>query len=60
MHAALLVFHCNGLVMGYHNFDRYLYACGAVLIGSKLMECLKYPTQILSVCRKTLRKRKNI
>jgi hypothetical protein len=37
-----------------------MYACGAVLVGTKLMECLRIPTQILGVCRKTLRKRKSL
>ena len=60
MHAALWSFHCNALVMGFHAFDRYIYACGAVLVGTKLMENLKYPTQILGTCRKILRKRKNL
>lgn len=60
MHAALWVFHCNAIIMDYHNFDRYIYACGAVLVGSKLMECLRYPIQILKNCRKILRKRKNL
>lgn len=60
MHAALWVFHCNAIVMGFQKFDRYIYACGAVLVGTKLMECLRYPIQILSTCRKFLRKRKGL
>jgi hypothetical protein len=60
MHASLWVFHCNAVIMGYHNFDRFLYACGAILVGSKLMECLRYPVRILEECRKILRRRKNL
>lgn len=60
MHAALWVFHCNAIIMTYHKFDRFMYACGAVLVGSKLMECLRYPVQIIANCRKILRKKKNL
>jgi hypothetical protein len=60
MHASLWIFHCNAILMGFHKFDRFMYACGAVLVGTKLMECLRIPTQILGVCRKSLRKRKNL
>lgn len=60
MHAALWVFHCNAILIGFKNFDRFMYACGAVLVGTKLMECLRIPSQILGVCRKILRKRKNL
>lgn len=60
MHASLWIFHCNAIVMKYHNFDRYVYACGALLVGTKLMESIRYPTQILATCRKILRKRKNL
>jgi len=60
MHAALWVFHCNAILMGFHKFDRYMYACGAVLVGTKLMECLRYPTKILGACRKILRTRKSL
>lgn len=60
MHASLWVFHCNALIMGFGKFDRYIYACGAVLVGTKLMECLRYPTSILGECRKSLRRRKKL
>lgn len=60
LHAALWVFHCNSLIVNYQNFDRYMYACGAVLVGGKLTECLRYPISILEVCRKILRKRKGL
>jgi hypothetical protein len=60
MHAALWIFHCNSILMGFHKLDRYMYACGAVLVGTKLMECLRVPSQILGVCRRALRKRKNL
>ena len=59
MHASLWIFHSNALIMGYHHFDRFIYACGALLVGTKLMESIRYPTQILGACRKILRKNNN-
>ena len=60
LHASLWVFHCNSIIASYHHFDRYMFACGAVFVGSKLMECLRAPTSILKVCRRILRKKKGL
>lgn len=60
LHASLWLFHCNSIVMTYHKFDRYLYACGAIFVGTKLMESLRDPVGILQVCRKLLRSHKNL
>ena len=60
LHCSLWVFQCNAIISTFHNFDRYMYACGAVLVGTKLMECLRNPIDILRVCRKFLRRKKNL
>ncbi len=36
LHCSLWVFQCNTIVSSFHDFDRYMYACGAVLVGTKL------------------------
>lgn len=60
LHAALWAFHCNALIMTFHRFDRFQYACGAIFVGSKLMEHLVSPIRILEACRRRLREKKNL
>ena len=37
-----------------------MYACGAVLVGTKLTECLRNPIDIIKICRQILRKKKGL
>ena len=60
LHCALWVFQCTAIISTFHDFDRYMYSCGAVLVGTKITEYLKNPIEILRECRKILRKKKKL
>ena len=58
-HTALLLFHCQVKIATYHRFDRFIYACGAILVALKLTDNLTlYPEQLLKTLRNMLREKK--
>ena len=60
MHLALWIFHCQVKILTYQKFDRFIYLCGAILIGTKIGECLRNPIDIVHQLRTILKRRKNI
>ena len=61
VHTALFLFHCQAKVVSFHCFDRYAYACAAILVAAKLTENLEfYPKQIIKAMRAILRERKGM
>lgn len=56
VHMALFLFHCQSKVVSFHCFDRYTYACAAILVAAKLTENIDfYPKQIIKALRTILR-----
>lgn len=56
VHMALFLFHCQAKVVSFHSFDRYTYACAAILVAAKLTENIDfYPKQIIKTLRTILR-----
>ena len=60
-HTALLLFHGQVKIASYHRFERFIYACGAILVALKLTDSFTlYPLQLLKTYRAILRDNKGI
>lgn len=58
---SLFLFHCQAKVVSYHSFDRFIYACAAIFMSSKLTENMDFrPSFIISILRIILRERKGM
>lgn len=55
---ALFVFHVHAKLTTYHKFDRFVYACAAVLFAGKITEQIEYPMDIVRACRGVLRRKR--
>lgn len=61
VHTALFLLHCQTKVLNYHAFDRFIYACAAILVASKLTENMAFNAmQMLKVLRALLRERRGL
>jgi hypothetical protein len=61
VHTALFLLHCQAKVVSYHSFDRFMYACAAILVASKLTENIDfYPIHILKALRVLLREKRGL
>lgn len=57
---SLFIFHAHAKIVTYHRFDRFIYACAAILFAGKLTEQIEFPADILKTCRTILREKKGI
>lgn len=57
---SLFIFHAHAKIVTYHRFDRFIYACAAVLFAGKLTEQIEYPADILKTCRAILREKRGL
>jgi hypothetical protein len=57
---ALFIFHAHAKIVTYHRFDRFIYACAAILLAGKLTEQIEYPVDILKCLRSILREKRGL
>lgn len=61
LHTAMFLVHCQAKVSSFHAFDRFIYACAAILVAAKVTENVEfYPISILKVLRALLREKRGV
>jgi hypothetical protein len=53
---AMFLFQAQAKLIGYHGFDRFLYAQAAILLGGKLSEQFEYTVEIVRHFRSAVRR----
>ena len=54
----MFILHAHAKIVSYHNFDRFIYAPGAILLATKICDEKEYATKIVSEFRNVVRARR--